>query len=99
MARRRGPLVYCLEQHDNGTEPVSSLRLPQSADIRAVARDNLLGGIVTLQAEGVRIESSDWTRDLYRETPPLEIPATLTAVPYYVWCNRGPNPMQVWTRE
>ena len=99
VALRRGPLVYCLEQHDNGTEPVSSLRLPQSADIRAVARDNLLGGIVTLQAEGVRIKSSDWTRDLYRATPPLEIPATLTAVPYYVWCNRGPNPMQVWTRE
>jgi DUF1680 family protein len=99
VALRRGPLVYCLEQHDNGTEPVSSLRLPQSADIRAVARDDLFGGIVMLQAEGVRVESIDWTGDLYRATPPMEVPATLLAVPYYVWCNRGPNPMQVWTRE
>jgi len=99
VALRRGPLVYCLEQHDNGTEPVNSLRLPRTADVQAVTRDDLLGGIVTLQAEGVCVQSSDWSHDLYRATPPMEIPATLTAVPYYIWCNRGPNPMQVWTRE
>jgi len=23
-------------------------------------------------------------------------PATLTAIPYFRWANRGPNPMRVW---
>jgi DUF1680 family protein len=99
VALRRGPLVYCLEQHDNGTQPVSNLRLPRTADTQAVTRDDLFGGIVTLQAEGACAQSGDWAHDLYRATPPKEQPATLTAVPYYIWCNRGTNRMQVWTRE
>jgi uncharacterized protein len=60
-------------------------------------RTDLLGGISVLRAEGQAITDQDAT--LYRTHPPAEGPSPLMAVPYYIWCNRGPNPMQVWMRE
>ena len=40
-----------------------------------------------------------WDGDLYRDTPPKAAPATLTAIPYYLWANREPGAMAVWLRE
>jgi DUF1680 family protein len=60
-------------------------------------RKDLLGGISVLKAEGSAITDQDPV--LYRTHPPAEGPSPLMAVPYYIWCNRGPNPMQVWIRE
>jgi DUF1680 family protein len=98
VALSRGPLVYCIEQHDNGDTPVTELRLPRDAEVSAEARD-LLGGITVLTAKGVALKDGDWNGDLYRSAPPSEQPATLTAIPYYIWNNRGPNRMQVWISE
>ncbi len=40
-----------------------------------------------------------WNGDLYRSAPPAAAPATLTAIPYYLWANREPGAMAVWLRE
>ena len=96
---RRGPLVYCLEQADNPDAPVAQLALPRSAGVEAADRRDLFDGIVTLTARGSAASAGDWDGVLYRTSPPAAAPATLTAIPYYLWANRAPGPMAVWVRE
>lgn len=98
VALRRGPLVYCLEQVDSPEAPVGLLTLPHDAAIESRERSDLFGGIVTAVAEGALSDVADWD-GLYRERPPAHRPARLTALPYYLWNNRGPNPMTVWIPE
>lgn len=98
VALRRGPLVYCAEQHDLDA-PLSRLRLPQDAALSPEWRGDLLGGISVLRAEGLSADTQSWGDALYRDRPAEERPSPITAVPYYIWCNRGPNAMQVWLRE
>ena len=98
VALRRGPLVYCVEGQDIAA-PVIRLRLPPTAALTAEWRGDLLGGITTLTAPAQLAAAGSWGAALYRTTPAPETPSRLTAVPYYIWCNRGPNPMQVWLQE
>ena len=98
VALRRGPLIYCVEAQDVDTAP-QSMRLPPDAPLAMSWNPDLLGGIVTLTAPARRIDRTVWGDALYRQTAPTEVPSTLLAVPYYIWCNRGANAMQVWLRE
>ena len=95
---KRGPLVYCVEEADNPGGRVQRLRLPRNAGLRIDTRDDLFDGIVTLSADAVAITESDWST-LYRTTPSSEGPSTLTALPYYLWANRGQGSMMVWIPE
>lgn len=95
VAIKRGPLVYCLEGQDQSAA-LHRLRLPASAALTATFRADLLGGIATVTATGHATETPP---TLYLTAPAPERPSPLTAVPYYIWANRGPNPMQVWVRE
>lgn len=98
VALRRGPLVYCAEAVDLQAAP-HMLRLPNDAVLSAIWMPDLLGGIVIVKAAARKFDSSLWGDDLYQDRPPAELPSPLTTVPYYIWCNRGPNAMQVWLRE
>jgi uncharacterized protein len=98
VALKRGPLVYCLEHMDNPDGPVSLARLPRGAVLEDVARDDLFDGVVGVAAQGAKADIGDW-RDLYAPRPPAAVPARLSAVPYYLWSNRGPNGMTVWIPE
>ena len=79
--------------------PVTRLRLPPSAALTATWRPDLLGGITVLTAPAQLAQTDTWGPALYRSTRAAEQPSPLTAVPYYIWANRGPNPMQVWLQE
>jgi DUF1680 family protein len=96
-ALMRGPLVYCAEAADN-TVAVERLRLPRTANVTARQRPDLFGGIVTLETEGTAVDDA-WRDDLYRNAPPKAEPATWTAIPYFLWNNRGPGAMAVWVPE
>ena len=96
VALRRGPLVYCFEGQDQAA-PLHRLRLPRTGALSSEFRSDLLGGISVLRADG--LAATDQDPVLYRSIPPVEAASPLLAVPYYIWCNRGPNPMQVWMRE
>ena len=98
VALRRGPLVYCAEAVDLEVAP-QMLRLPAETELAATWNADLLGGIVTLYALAQKVDGGPWPEGLYRDHPPAERPSPLTAVPYYIWCNRGPGAMQVWLRE
>jgi uncharacterized protein len=98
VALKRGPLVYCVEEADNPGGRVQRLKLPRNAELVAETRSDLFDGVVTLKADAVAIEEKGFSQ-LYRTTPPSEAPATLTAIPYYLWANRGQGSMVVWVPE
>ncbi len=98
IALARGPLVYCVEQKDNGKTPVATLMLPRKAKV-ANAKMSLFGGITVLKAKGKAMSPKGWEGSLYLNSPPVTQPADITAVPYYAWNNRGPTAMRVWINE
>lgn len=97
VALTRGPLVYCVEEADNPGGTVQRFKLPRQSDI-AIRQSNLFGGIVQLTAGGKAVDEAEFT-PLYRPHPPVEAPASLTALPYYLWANRGRGSMVVWIPE
>jgi uncharacterized protein len=97
VALARGPLVYCLEEADNPGGTVQRLKLPRASEI-AVKQSNLFDGIVQLTASAKAVDEGEF-KPLYRSSPPKDAPATLTALPYYLWANRGQGSMVVWIPE
>jgi DUF1680 family protein len=76
---------------------VQRFKLPRSSEI-AVKQTNLFDGIVQLTAPARAVDEAEFA-PLYRTSPPRETPATLTALPYYLWANRGQGSMVVWIPE
>ncbi|MCX7030633.1 MAG: glycoside hydrolase family 127 protein [Spirochaetes bacterium] len=100
VAIQRGPLVYCLEEEDNG--PVLfTIRLPSSAPLTVAERPDLLGGVVTITAAGTSPAPGSSGGGLYgvrgHDHPLIDRP--LLFIPYYAWANRAPGEMLVWVRE
>ena len=98
VALKRGPLVYCVEEIDNPGGRVQRLKLPRGAELKPETRADLFDGVVTLKANALAIKEGDW-QGLYRTSPPQDETATLTALPYYLWANRGQGSMVVWVPE
>lgn len=98
VAVSRGPLIYCLEEADNGEE-LHRLMLDTKSSFKIIPDENW-GDTLAILAEGVRLENGGWENNLYMSD---EIPEykrkTLKFVPYYLWNNRGPGEMAVWVRE
>ena len=87
LALQRGPLVYCLEDKDNGNESVFDKYIDRDANIKANYEEKLLGGIVTLTMQGYKLTD--------KENPGTE-QISLKAIPYFTWNNRGKSSMKVW---
>jgi DUF1680 family protein len=98
VALQRGPLVYCLEEVDNGAS-LNDLILPQNAKLGAKFEGKLLGGVMVISGRARRADRATWRGVLYRSAGPRTKPVTLKAVPYCVWENRRPGAMLVWIRE
>ncbi|GIP26798.1 hypothetical protein J23TS9_19280 [Paenibacillus sp. J23TS9] len=95
IALQRGPIVYCVEEADNGAN-LAALRLPQDSDMKADYDEHLLNGIVKITTEGYRVQP---VAALYTTDAPKLSPQTITAIPYYAWCNREKGEMRVWLHE
>lgn len=96
VALMRGPLVYCLEEQDNGSA-LNSIRLDRGNAFRCEPVD-AVGGMMVLTAPAVR-ERAVSDGDLYT-TPDSRIESTtIRAIPYYAWDNRAPGEMLVWLRQ
>lgn len=103
VALQRGPIVYCLEEKDNGADlhllSVEPTKQPVSFDMKIQEEE-----VIALKAQGQREiqDSSDPDASqsaLYAEYHvPEKESIELVYVPYYTWANRGENEMQVWTR-
>lgn len=98
VALQRGPLVYCLEEADNGPL-LHDLALPREAELRATWEPELLGGVVTLSGRALRRDPAGWENALYRPNVHATRAVAIKAIPYYAWANRGAGEMLVWLRE
>lgn len=98
VALQRGPLVYCLEEADNGSQ-LWQVQLPVSAEISEQTEPDLLGGIVTLQADAIRLSVPSDTGLYLNDQAPAAIPTKLKWIPYYAWANRNRGEMMVWLSE
>ena len=97
VAVQRGPLVYCLEEADNGPD-LHRILLPRDAAFTEEARPDLLEGVIALRCPS--LEERGETRALYTDAPPQTGPGReLTFIPYYAWANRGEGEMAVWLRD
>ena len=93
----RGPIVYCLEEVDNGAD---LHLLSIAADPAITVADKEICGqkIKAIEVSGLR-EHKGSDAALYHKLQEAEKEnVTLSYVPYYMWANRGENEMQVWTR-
>lgn len=95
VALQRGPLVYCVEEHDN--EDVRALSLAQNGEMRYFgSADDVLGKTIKLEVDGFLTDRTD---SLYTFDKPKLTPVKITAIPYYMWGNRGETDMRVWLPE
>ena len=83
VALERGPLVYALEELDNGQGLLDYL-LPDAAPLSAELEPDLLGGVTVIRGEAV---------DADGQILPI------SAVPYYAWGHRDVGEMTVWLRR
>ena len=98
VAFQRGPIVYCVEEVDIGTEP-QRLRIPRDTQFTARFDADLLGGAVILEGEALEVDADDWGGVLYRGAPPVLKSRPIKAIPYHLWANRAAGAMLVWLTE
>lgn len=92
---QRGPVVYCLEEIDNGSN-LSALSVDTA--VSPGERESDIPGGLMITASGKRRRA--WTDDkLYGEFPSQYEETVLQAVPYAFWGNREKGEMTVWIRE
>jgi DUF1680 family protein len=100
LALTRGPLVYCLEQVDNGDALDAILVDPHAGhldDAETCALEHMHDA-VGFDVPALRELAGDWDDRLYRDTPAGREPARARFVPYHLWDNRDPGEMLVWVR-
>ena len=99
VAVMRGPLVYCLEEADNGSN-LSSGYIDTQTEPEEVYEPNLLGGIVSVKLKGKCISMKGWYDGiLYGVRKPVFEDTVWKAVPYCNWGNRKTGEMAVWIKE
>ncbi|HSV26402.1 MAG TPA: beta-L-arabinofuranosidase domain-containing protein [Sedimentisphaerales bacterium] len=98
VALMRGPVVYCLEEADNGMD-LNAIELKAQPAFR-VTTDTRLGGAPVIRAGAVRTLCNGWDGRLYRPAGrPVGKTVTVKAVPYFMWANRRVGEMLVWIRQ
>ena len=92
-----GPMVYCLEEADNGTD-LHLLRLDcKNPDFKV--NPGAILGAPSITANGYKGKNTagEGLYHVYQPEKPTE--CQLTFLPYYMWNNRGEGEMTVWVRE
>lgn len=95
----RGPIVFCLEEADNGGQ-LHRLLIDANAGFTEKYEENLLSGVMTLTAKGKRILEKNWDeKTLYQSYSERKLEdVNLKFIPYYAWTNRSVGEMIVWVR-
>ncbi|MEI3279515.1 MAG: hypothetical protein V8R46_01275 [Eubacterium ramulus] len=98
VAVMRGPVVYCLEEVDNGKD-LHLITLPADAKFTTEMFRFRDMDVVSLKAEGFRQKKQEMKGLYCPLTVCAEEVQTLRFIPYFTWANRGENEMTVWIRE
>ena len=99
VALQRGPVVYCLEEKDNGKD-LYDIRLPRKSALTIVnGTAGVLKDIPLICGKAYRRDKEGWKGSLYRVVQSEYVPSQITAIPYFMWANRGEGEMIVWIGE
>lgn len=98
IALVKGPIVYCLEEVDNG-DNLSSVFVDSSQEIKCKFDNNLFGGADTLELCAYKLQNSSKDKSLYLENKPTKLKTKIKAIPYCYWGNRKTGEMIVWIKE
>lgn len=91
----KGPLVYCLEEIDNGKN-LGSIVIKLDCNLQTTFDSQLFGGINTISTKAFRVSEEGWDDQLYRPASMQYEPCSIKAIPYCMWNNRGIGEMLVW---
>lgn len=95
-ALMRGPLVYCLEEPDNG-KGLAAMHIGSAENLQVQYEPDVLGGINSITLTGCNEKATD---TLYYTMDELACEAKeLKFIPYYAWANREPGEMMVWVND
>jgi DUF1680 family protein len=89
VAIQRGPLVYCVEGADNDDQAWNVI-FPETTQLSTFIKTIDKEQIVAIRGE---VPSLSISAD---NSSVQTVKKEMVAIPYYVWCNRGQNQMQVW---
>lgn len=99
IALMKGPVVYCLEECDNGKN-LPGLFVSADQELKEVYRSDLLNGTTVIELSGERLSEQGWDENqLYSEKKCCFEDVKIRAVPYAYWGNRSPGEMLVWMKE
>jgi DUF1680 family protein len=99
VALQRGPVVFCLEEVDNGTN-LQDIALLNDTAFDVHFDDQLLGGVTVITGTGTRSDVNAYEQDeLYTTHEYRRVSAPIKAIPYFAWSNRTPGEMTVWIKN
>ena len=98
VALQRGPIVYCLEEVDNGKN-LWDITLTNEYKLISEYYSELLGGVVVIKGNALRSDDSCRESNLYYVGEKKYKKVNIQAIPYSRWCNRKPGEMLVWVRQ
>ena len=90
-----GPLVYCIEEKDNGNNLHRLSIVPDAAKAK-LSKCDIQGNEVTGITIPGYVEKATEQALYALYTEPEYTPVDLTFIPYYTWANRGEGEMRVW---
>ena len=94
----KGPIVYCLEEVENG-KLLSQVCVKPNEEVKEEASpEGLVGNLPALTYPGTRIKNAGLGDQLYGALKIEKEATQLTAIPYCLWNNRGEGEMLVWHR-
>lgn len=98
VAVMRGPVVYCLEEEDNGAD-LHCIEIPSHAQFEETYRPDLLGGVVTIESIGRKMMPEEGSALYLEDGWERYEEKKLLWIPYYSWANREAGEMIVWVRK
>jgi hypothetical protein len=90
FAIQRGPVVYCIEGPDNKDGHVNNIMIPKEAEFELEFREDLFDGTLALVTSGYSYKEQQNKQKIKSSKQKI------TAIPYYLWANRGRSEMAVW---
>jgi len=95
VSLQRGPIVYALEEVDNGKN-LPAVYLADDAELKAEYKEDLLGGVTVVKGSAYKLDKDSFGSSLYSTQKPEFKQIEIQAVPYYTWDNRESGEMLVW---
>lgn len=89
IALQYGPMVYCVEGHDNDAKAFNFI-MPDQPAFEVNYDTDLLDGVNTILFDAMVAEAAPGGKTITMVSKPIK------AIPYFSWNNRGPAEMQVW---